>query len=196
MSYISKVTILILLSLSFSAKRSFAEGNLTQNKGESQTQAAVETNSAPEAHSKDDPKPDPRPSLAEVIFDQNIIVPAIIFGTFGLIAFLGMSYSYRKRKDVIQLVHEAIKSGQPLPDSFLESLENKRLPTPEADLRKAVLLIALGISAGVIIFTVADPSEKAAAALGILPTLLGLSYLYLWKNASKVRSKLSNRIDE
>lgn len=122
-------------------------------------------------------------SLAELIFQEDILVPGIVFTSFAVMAFLLAYYSYRKRRDVIETVQAAIKSGQALPDSFIEALENKKKPTRETDLRKAVLLLALGLSAIIILLCVAPAEQKGTAALGILPTLLGCAYLLLWKTS-------------
>lgn len=129
-------------------------------------------------------------SVPEVIFDKQIIVPGLVFGSFVVIAFSFAYFSYRKRRELFLLVQEAIKSGHALPESFLESLEQKKKPTADSDLRKAVILIAFGISSIVILGTVA--SERALAALGILPLLLGLAYLLLWK-WSKPRDSALNK---
>lgn len=134
-------------------------------------------------------------TLAQTIFDQEIIVPAIVFGSFAGIAFLFAYFSYRKRRDLLTLVQEAIKSGHPLPSSFLESLENRKRPTAESDLRKAVILIALGLSSIVIIYTVADVEQRGAAAVGILPLLVGIAYLFLWKSAKPEIAETIKRID-
>jgi hypothetical protein len=122
-------------------------------------------------------------SAVEVIFNKQIIVPGMVFGSFVLMVFFIAYYSYRKRRELMLLVHESIKSGHPLPASFLESLEYKKKPTADSDLRKSMILIALGLSSIVIIFFVADANDKPMAALGILPFLVGLAYLFLWKNA-------------
>ncbi|RYZ50978.1 MAG: hypothetical protein EOP07_22100 [Proteobacteria bacterium] len=122
-------------------------------------------------------------SAIEVIFNKQIIVPGMVFGSFVAMVFFIAYYSYRKRKELMLLVHESIKSGHPLPATFLESLEYKKKPTADSDLRKSLILIALGLSSIVIIFFVADAHDKPMAAVGILPFLIGLAYLFLWKNA-------------
>lgn len=134
-------------------------------------------------------------SAIEVIFNKQIIVPGMVFGSFVAMVFFIAYYSYRKRRELMLLVHESIKSGRPLPASFLESLETKKKPTAEADLRKSLILIALGLSSIVIIFFVADANDKSMAAVGILPFLVGLAYLFLWKNAQPKDVNSSKRID-
>ncbi len=149
-----------------------------------------------QAKARVDQKQINHPSTAQVIFNQQIIVPGIVFGTMGGIAFLILYFSYRKRRDLLNLVQDAIRSGHTLPNSFLESLENKKKPTADSDLRKAVLLMAVGPSASVILLILADDAQKGAASIGILPTLLGLAYLFLYKSSKKNNSSISSRIDE
>jgi hypothetical protein len=137
-----------------------------------------------------------RPKTAvEAIFDKQIIVPTMVFGSFAAIAFFIAYFSFRKRRELLLLVQDAIKSGHTLPDSFLESLEQKRKPTAEADLRKALILIALGLSSIVIVCIVADPMERKMASLGVLPLLVGFAYLFLYKNAQSKSSIALKRID-
>lgn len=124
-------------------------------------------------------------STAEIIFNESFLVPGIVFGSITIVSFFMIYFSYRKRRDMLDTVRTAIQSGQTLPASFLEALENKSKPSPDSDLRKAVLLIALGLSGMVVLATTANQESGRAWSIGLLPTLLGIGYLFLWKQSQK-----------
>jgi hypothetical protein len=124
-------------------------------------------------------------STAEIIFNESFLVPGIVFGSMTIVSFFMLYFSYRKRRDMLDTVRTAIQSGQSLPASFLEALENKSKPSPDNDLRKAVLLIALGLSGMAVLATVAGEEAGRAWSIGLVPTLLGIGYLFLWKQSQK-----------
>jgi hypothetical protein len=124
-------------------------------------------------------------STAEIIFNESFLIPGIVFGSMTIVSFFMLYFSYRKRRDMLDTVRTAIQSGQTLPASFLEALESKAKPSPDSDLRKAVLLIALGLSGMTVLATVAGEEAGRAWSIGLVPTLLGIGYLFLWKQSQK-----------
>lgn len=131
-------------------------------------------------------------SVAQHIFNEAILVPGIVFTSFTLVSFLIIYYSFRKRREMLDTVRVAIQSGQTLPASFLEALESKSKPTPDSDLRKAVLLIALGLSAMGVLAALGDEDAGRAWSIGLVPTLLGIGYLFLWRQSQKKMKAGSN----
>ncbi|WP_141732611.1 DUF6249 domain-containing protein [Oligoflexus tunisiensis] len=124
-------------------------------------------------------------STVQHIFNESFLVPAVVFGSFTIISFLILYYSYRKRREMLDTVRVAIQSGQTLPASFLEALESKPRPTPDSDLRKAVLLMALGLSGMGVLAALTDEEAGRAWSIGLVPTLLGIGYLFLWRQSQK-----------
>jgi hypothetical protein len=124
-------------------------------------------------------------STAQIIFNESFLIPGIVFGSMTLVSFFMLYFSYRKRRDMLDTVRTAIQSGQTLPASFLEALDSKAKPSPDSDLRKAVLLIALGLSGMTVLATVAGEEAGRAWSIGLVPTLLGIGYLFLWKQSQK-----------
>jgi hypothetical protein len=116
--------------------------------------------------------------------DEAFLVPAIVFGSFTIVSFFVLYYSFRKRREMLDTVRTAIQSGQTLPASFLEALESKPRPTPDADLRKAILLMALGLSGMGVLAALTDDGVRAWS-IGLVPTLLGVGYLFLWRQSQK-----------
>ncbi|HET9237210.1 MAG TPA: DUF6249 domain-containing protein [Oligoflexus sp.] len=124
-------------------------------------------------------------STAQIIFNESFLIPGIVFGSMTIVSFFMLYFSYRKRRDMLDTVRAAIQSGQTLPASFLDALDNKSKPSPDSDLRKAVLLIALGLSGMTVLATLTDQQAGRAWAIGLVPTLLGVGYLFLWKQSQK-----------
>jgi hypothetical protein len=123
-------------------------------------------------------------STSEVIFNESFLIPGIVFGSMTIVSFFILYFSYRKRRDMLDTVRTAIQSGQTLPASFLEALDSKSKPSPDSDLRKAVLLIALGLSGMTVLASVGAQAGRAWS-IGLVPTLLGIGYLFLWKQSQK-----------
>ncbi len=124
-------------------------------------------------------------STAEIIFNESFLVPGIVFASLTAISYLILYFSFRKRRETLDTVRVAIQSGQTLPASFLEALESKSKPTPDSDLRKAVLLIAVGLSGMVVLASLAEEEASRAWSIGLVPTLLGVGYLFLWRQSLK-----------
>ena len=106
--------------------------------------------------------------------------------------------SYYKEKERAQL-HETLRvayeKGQPPPPELIEKLTAGNLPTtpqtPDGDLRRAVVLIAVGVGLaglGVCLgygISLADQTGGwvtggAIAGAGAIPGMIGLAYLFLW----------------
>lgn len=107
-----------------------------------------------------------------------------------------------------QRMHEtlriAFEKGQPVPPELITALQSNIAPrrpsTPESDLRRAVVLIAVGLGfVGLgygLWYGLMSASEEAAyisggctAGFGAIPGLIGVAYLVLWagrRGATKV----------
>jgi len=135
-------------------------------------------------------------STVQHIFNEEILIPAIVFSSITLVSFLMIYYSFRKRREMLDTVRTAIQSGQTLPPSFLEALESRPKPTADSDLRKAVLLIAVGLSGMGVLAALTQSDDEAGRvwAIGLVPTLLGIGYLFLWRQSQK-RSKAGSTDD-
>lgn len=131
-------------------------------------------------------------STAQIIFNESFLIPAIVFGSFTIVSFLILYFSFRKRREMLDTVRAAIQSGQTLPASFLEALDSKSKPTPDSDLRKAVLLMALGLSGMGVLAALAEEGAGRAWSIGLVPTLLGVGYLFLWMQSQKRMKAGSN----
>ena len=75
----------------------------------------------------------------------------------------------------------ALERGDPLTPDLLDRLV--QAPAPKrTDLRRGVIGIGLGIGLGAFGFIVGEPDAvRPMLAVGLVPLLLGLAYLVLWR---------------
>jgi membrane protein implicated in regulation of membrane protease activity len=96
-------------------------------------------------------------------------------------------YRYKSRAEAQSTVRAALEKGQELSPAVVEKLIEPLAPTMSRrtiDLRRGVILIAVGIAISVF-GSVAAPSWREALALASLPLIIGLAYLGLWKFAPR-----------
>jgi uncharacterized protein DUF6249 len=110
------------------------------------------------------------------------IVFLTIFGAPVLIVALILYFSFSKSRALHKTVRMMVEKGQPVPEALLA-------PPPPAqrqrsDLRRGVVLTMIGI--GVIAFLgAASEWEGGAWTLGLIPLLIGVGYLLVWKLDTK-----------
>ena len=96
----------------------------------------------------------------------------------------------RQRHRVIDLVRRAIEADRPLPPEVVEALSARSAPSAHSDLRRGVLLIAVGVALGVVglfSFVIIDatggsggiPVGASIAGLGAIPACLGAALVFL-----------------
>ena len=104
----------------------------------------------------------------------------LIFGTPILLVAAMLYTSYRKRRLMHNTIDQYVSSGRDIPPEVLQSLH--REVTPANNLHRGLLMSGIGL--GVIAcFMVMDAAE--AAALGLIPLLIGLAQLLIWKLEKK-----------
>ncbi|MBQ1540433.1 hypothetical protein C5708_00260 [Caulobacter sp. CCUG 60055] len=127
---------------------------------------------------------------------MEILIPIAFFAMIAAIA-LGPSYlRTREREKLHDTLRLAYDKGQPVPPELIEALTSRVavapvVPTPERDLRRAVVFIALGLGmAGLgygLWYGLNIVSPEAAyiaggstAGTGAIPGFIGVAYLILW----------------
>jgi hypothetical protein len=128
-----------------------------------------------------------------------------IFGILMIIAvvvgpvWIRSHYRARERAQLYETLRIAYEKGQTPPPELIEKLAagggRDGLPsrdmTPDADLRRAVVLISVGIGLGLLGLglgygiSLADPTGGwitggAIAGAGAIPGMIGIAYLLLW----------------
>jgi hypothetical protein len=129
------------------------------------------------------------------------IVGTVFFWTFLAAVILVPIYlRHRDRNQMQQTLRTALEKGQTLPTELVTALQNsvasKTMPTREGDLRRAVVLIAVGLGFCLLgyglwygLMTVDDTAAYitggCTAGVGAIPGLIGVAYLILWATKSK-----------
>jgi Domain of unknown function (DUF6249) len=106
-----------------------------------------------------------------------LIVFLSVFGVPVVIVGLIMYFSFSKSRALHKTVRLMVEKGQPVPEALLN-------PPPvvrqRSDLRRGVVLLMVG--AGLMVFFGAvNDWEGGVWSLGIIPFLIGLGYLLVWR---------------
>jgi Domain of unknown function (DUF6249) len=103
-----------------------------------------------------------------------ILVPLGSVGAFVMLVCAGFYASYRRDQIRHQTIRAVLERGGEIPSELL------RPPAPpRTDLRRGILLIATG--GGLMIVLRALVPEPRLWTAGLVPVLLGLGYLLVWK---------------
>ncbi len=133
------------------------------------------------------------------------LLMGVVFWVFVAAVILVPIYlKFQDRQRMHETLRLAYEKGQPVPPELIAALQSNVAPirpsTPESDLRRAVVLIAVGLGfAGLgygLWYGLMSTSEIAAkisggctAGVGAIPGLIGVAYLVLWatrRGAAKV----------
>ena len=113
---------------------------------------------------------------------EDVLVPAILFGSIVAIVWLVSLFNAKKRTTVHETLRHAIDQGQVLSDEMMVRLSLANDPV-RADLRRGVLFIAAGLAFAFLGWMLGmDEGEAIRPMFGVaaFPVFLGLAYLGLW----------------
>jgi len=124
----------------------------------------------------------------------------VIFWSFVAAVVLVPKYlKSRERSKLLDTLKIAYEKGQPVPPELIDALqrgatstiEATPLSTAESDLRRAIVLISVGVGVALLgyglYYGISYASEEggaitgaAVAGCGAIPGLIGVAYLFLW----------------
>jgi hypothetical protein len=105
------------------------------------------------------------------------IIFSTLFGAPVLVVGAIMFFSYLKSRSLHRTVRSMVEKGQPVPAALFAAPPAIRA---RSDLRRGVVLLMVGL--GVMIFLGAvNDWEGGAWSLGVIPFVIGLGYLLVWK---------------
>jgi len=105
------------------------------------------------------------------------IVFLTIFGAPVLIVAVIMYFGFSRNRMMHRTVRMMVEKGQPVPEALLNPPPAVR---KRSDMRRGVVLVMVGL--GLVIFLGAvNDWEGGSWAIGIIPFLIGLGYLLVWK---------------
>ena len=109
------------------------------------------------------------------------IVFLTIFGAPVLIVALILYFSFSRQRALHRTVRMMVEKGQPVPEALLNPPPAQR---QRSDVRRGVVLTMIGV--GVTVFLgAASEWDGGAWTLGLIPFLIGLGYLLVWKLDTK-----------
>ena len=104
-----------------------------------------------------------------------LVVPAVTYGAIIAIVAIVFYFRYRAQQMRQELYKTYIEKGEPIPEALLGR------PAPQArngDLRRGLVLLAGGFGLSVALFFA---QERDAVGFGLIPALIGIAYLVVWK---------------
>jgi Domain of unknown function (DUF6249) len=114
------------------------------------------------------------------------IVAMGILGIFGfpvaIVAIIVLS-SWAKSRSLQRTVRMMVEKGQPVPPELFASPSGSAI-RPWYDLRRGIILLAVGI-AFINFFGITAGWDEGVWALGLIPGLIGLGYILVWRLANR-----------
>jgi hypothetical protein len=105
------------------------------------------------------------------------IIFSTLFGAPVLIVAAIMLFSYMRSRSLHRTVREMVAKGQAVPPALFAPPPAIRA---RSDFRRGVVLVMVGIAL-MIFFGACNDWEGGAWAIGIIPFLIGVGYLLVWK---------------
>ena len=119
--------------------------------------------------------------IPEFVLPIVAITLLTVFGAPVLIVGLILYFGFSKSRALHRTVQMMVEKGQPVPESLLNPPPAQR---QRSDVRRGVVLAMIGI--GVMAFLgAASDWEGGAWTLGLIPFLIGVGYLLVWKLDTK-----------
>ena len=112
-----------------------------------------------------------------------IIAMLSVFGAPVAIVAVIMLISWAKTRSLHRTVRAMVEKGQPVPPELLASPAGAPL-RPWYDLRRGIVLLAVGFGI-VMFFGISAGWDNGVWALGLIPGLIGLGYIFAWRLANK-----------
>lgn len=139
--------------------------------------------------------------MESIVGHLSAVIMGVVFWVFvASIILVPIYLRHRDRDRMHETLRIAFEKGQPVPPELIAALQSNVAPrvtsTPERDLRRAVVLIAIGLGfcgLGYAIWyglmsvneVAAYTSGASTAGVGAIPGLIGLAYLLLWATRRK-----------
>jgi len=119
--------------------------------------------------------------LPEFVLPIVAITMLTVFGAPVLIVGLIMYFSFSRSRSLQKTVRMMVEKGQPVPEALLNPPPAQR---QRSDIRRGVVLTMIGIGL-MVFFGAVNDWEGGAWTLGLIPFLIGVGYLLVWKLDTK-----------
>ncbi len=116
---------------------------------------------------------------------EEIIIAPLIVGTVFItpvliVGFL-VFFSHRDKQLVHASIAKMVDKGMEIPPHLLIQQKKQKESSPNADLKKALILLSVGLGVSLFLFYIPDAREEGAWSIGVIPFIIGLGYLVFWK---------------
>jgi hypothetical protein len=127
--------------------------------------------------------------VPEAVIPLVAIIFMTIFGAPVLIVAVIMYFGFSRNRMMHKTIRMMVEKGQPVPAALLA-------PPPPAvrqrsDMRRGVVLMMVGLAL-ILFFGAVNNWENGAWAIGIIPFLIGVGYLLVWKLEGGQKVKTDN----
>jgi hypothetical protein len=119
--------------------------------------------------------------IPEFVIPIVAITLLTVFGAPVLIVGLIMYFSFSRSRALQKTVRMMVEKGQPVPEALLNPPPAQR---QRSDIRRGVVLTMIGIGL-MAFFGAVNDWEGGAWTLGLIPFLIGIGYLLVWKLDTK-----------
>ncbi len=119
--------------------------------------------------------------IPEFVIPIVAITMLTIFGAPVLIVGLIMYFSFSKSRNLNRTVRMMVEKGQPVPEALLNPPPAQR---QRSDVRRGVILTMIGVGL-MVFFGAVNDWEGGSWTLGLIPFLIGVGYLLVWKLDTK-----------
>jgi hypothetical protein len=116
------------------------------------------------------------------------IVALAVFGFFGcpvLVFGLLFYFAFSRNRMMHRTIRLMVEKGQPVPEGLLNPPPHVR---KRSDMRRGVILLMIGIGL-TLFFGAVNDWDNGAWTLGLIPLLIGVGYLVVWKLEGKPDSE-------
>lgn len=106
-------------------------------------------------------------------------IPIILFISCAAVAICFLTLHFKHKHKLQETLQLSIEKGQALSPDTIDSLLAKSKPFD--DLKKAIILISLGLAISVFLALLPNLDAMDAISIGTFPAILGLGYIVIWK---------------
>ena len=113
-----------------------------------------------------------------------LLAVVLVFGTPIIIVIAILMHKASRTRRIHQTVVALAEKGLPVPpDLFID-----RPSDTTSSLHKGVILVAVGL--GLVLFFLSLPNRNGPWGVGIIPLLIGIGYLIVWKLEGRKPDKI------
>jgi hypothetical protein len=123
------------------------------------------------------------------------MVPIVLFLAVAATYCTKYFFAWREKHNAQELLRAALERGDPLTRELLDRLVQPAAPKRN-DLRRGLIAVGLGVALASFGFISGEPDAvRPMLAIGLLPLLLGLAYLMLWRLETRQKNDHKNGQD-